>query len=145
MLDVDHFKRVNDTWGHGVGDQVLRAIGGVLADRLRDTDMAARYGGEEFAVLLPEQDDVAALATVERLRRALEHSASRALVAAAVAAGARLAEGDVTVTVSAGVCAWRPQTRSLEDLIDAADAALYQAKRLGRDRAEIWDRDASAD
>jgi diguanylate cyclase (GGDEF)-like protein len=140
MIDVDHFKLVNDTWGHAVGDVVLAAIGRVLSDRLRDVDLAARYGGEEFAVLLPEQADDTATATVERLRRAIRDAAGRALVAAAQDAGAGIDEESVSVTVSAGICTRRPELGSLEELVEAADAALYQAKDDGRDRVQVWRR-----
>src|SRR5689334_8696592 len=74
LVDVDHFKAVNDAGGHAVGDQVLRAVAGHLREHLRAEDLLARVGGDEFAVLLPEADAVAAAAALERARRAIEHA-----------------------------------------------------------------------
>ena len=118
VLDVDHFKAVNDTYGHPAGDDVLRLVGRALADTARATDVAARYGGEEFVVVVPGCSSAAAMAVAERFR-------------AAVAAGS----GQVRVTVSAGVAAFPADAADPAELVASADAALYRAKRLGRDRS----------
>jgi diguanylate cyclase (GGDEF)-like protein len=125
MLDLDHFKRVNDTLGHLKGDRVLRNLGRVLRQGARETDFVARYGGEEFAVLCPHTDATQAVAVAERVRRAVEEHTFD------------LDGASVRLTVSVGGATW-PRGRSIRSatgLIEAADAALYEAKRLGRNRA----------
>ena len=117
LLDVDHFKAVNDTHGHQAGDEVLRRVGLALAETARGTDVAARYGGEEFVVILPACSPGEAVTVAERFR-------------AAVAAGT----GQVPVTVSAGVATYPHDAADETSLIAAADHALYRAKRTGRDR-----------
>ncbi len=118
MCDVDHFKRVNDTYGHDRGDRVLIELAARLRDNLRATDVAYRVGGEEFVLLLPGRDAEAAMRVAERVRRA---------VAAEPLAG-------LPVTVSAGVVAAAADDEPLGDLLRRADAALYAAKAAGRDR-----------
>jgi diguanylate cyclase (GGDEF)-like protein len=120
MADLDHFKRVNDEHGHAAGDAVLVAAGATLLRLLRTTDVAARYGGEEIVVLLPQTDLDGAVALAERLR-------------AAMAAGEWELEGGATirVTVSVGVAQLGAGSDG-EQLLAAADAALYAAKRAGR-------------
>jgi len=118
VLDVDHFKAVNDTHGHQAGDDVLRRIGRVLVDTCRGTDVPARFGGEEFAVVVPDCTPADARAVAERVRAA---------VAASPAA--------VAVTVSAGVATFPADAADPTGLVAAADAALYRAKRLGRNRS----------
>ncbi len=119
LLDVDHFKQVNDRHGHQVGDDVLRHVGRVLADAGRGSDLSARYGGEEFAVLLPACDGPEAVAVADRLR-------------AGLAAGA-----PVPITASAGVATLGAGAPTPEALVGAADGALYEAKGAGRDRAVL--------
>ncbi|MFN2588322.1 MAG: diguanylate cyclase [Actinomycetota bacterium] len=116
LLDIDHFKELNDRHGHQVGDGVLRATGRALADATREFDTAARYGGEEFVVLLPGCGPAEAIATADRLR-------------AAVAA----ASGDFGITASAGVATLPQNARDAAALVRAADEALYESKRRGRD------------
>jgi len=133
LLDIDHFKAVNDTHGHLAGDQVLRAVAGIIRSQLRDYDIAGRYGGEEFAVLLPHTQPGQARRIAERLRLAV--------AAAPLTAGA----GDdpparVRVTVSAGVASLAECGPGLQALIAAADAALYDAKAAGRNRVRTWRR-----
>ncbi len=127
MLDVDHFKRFNDTWGHLTGDEVLKAVAEVLRTTVRASDIAARYGGEEFAVILPETDLAGGLVLAERVRERVE------------ALRVPGPEGPVSVTVSLGVAALRgPGCRALgQALVGAADAALYRAKDGGRNRCEV--------
>ena len=125
MIDLDHFKRVNDTYGHLVGDDVLRDVATLLSDRIRGSDMVARYGGEEFLVLLPETDDAGAEAFADRLWAAVE----------AHPFNAGSLESALHITASIGVAVF-PAARieSVEDLLARADAALYRAKADGRNR-----------
>ena len=118
ILDIDHFKRVNDTHGHLAGDAVLKKIAGVLAANLRQTDTAGRWGGEEFLILLPHQGRPTARALAEKLRTAIESTAF---------------PGIGRITSSFGVAAYAAQD-SVESLVKRADAALYAAKRSGRNR-----------
>jgi diguanylate cyclase (GGDEF)-like protein len=121
LVDVDHFKRINDTAGHAAGDETLRALGELLARRVRGDDLAARIGGEEFVVLLPNTGRTEALAVAERLRASVE-----ALDLTQFANGVR-------ITVSAGV-AGTNQAMTPDALLSAADEALYAAKRGGRNQ-----------
>jgi diguanylate cyclase (GGDEF)-like protein len=120
LLDLDHFKQLNDTHGHQSGDEVLRMVAGALAEHCRDFDMAARYGGEEFAVIMPGCNEHEALDAAERLRR--------------VVAGS---ESPVPVTASVGVATYPINGATVDDLVKAADDALYQSKRAGRDRVTV--------
>ncbi len=132
MLDIDHFKRVNDTWGHGAGDQVLQAIGKLLRDSCRVYDVPGRYGGEEFCIVLPETKPGNTTVVAERIRKRLE-STELAVGSSAVA-----------VTASIGIAGMDSQAEeemlSPAALIDRADRALYSAKTRGRNRIEMWDR-----
>lgn len=121
MLDIDHFKRVNDTHGHQAGDQVLKELAGFIQATVRDSDLVARYGGEEILVLCPETDGGVAGQLAERIRRHVEE-------ATIVTSSAR-----IQVTVSLGVAAY-PELPTGTDLIQAADAAMYRAKQSGRNR-----------
>ena len=126
MMDLDEFKLLNDTWGHGVGDRALRAVGGVLLAATQESrNTVARLGGEEFAMMLPLCELETARNIAERLR-------------AAVATLAVL-EGDfrVTFTVSIGVASLHPMEKTWAEMLHRADTALYQAKRSGRNRVEV--------
>lgn len=123
MIDVDNFKQVNDTYGHTVGDQVLRAIADHLQTESRAVDEPARYGGEEFAVLLPETNAEEAAELGERLRAAI---ASEQIETDA---------GMLEVTVSVGISTYPDDADTPEDLISAADSALYRAKSTGKNKA----------
>jgi diguanylate cyclase (GGDEF)-like protein/PAS domain S-box-containing protein len=117
MIDIDNFKRRNDTWGHAAGDEVMRKLGAILNSTVRLTDTAARYGGEEFAVLLPDTDGEQAVALAQRLRTRIageewEHS---------------------PVTLSFGVSTVDAFTIDMDQLMRAADSAMYAAKRAGKD------------
>jgi diguanylate cyclase (GGDEF)-like protein len=123
LLDLDHFKRVNDTHGHRVGDSVLQVVADTLRASLRATDIAGRYGGEEFLVVLPQTDLAGAGVLAERVRVAIEETAIDV-------GGAE----PLSVTVSVGVAALDEAARSAEQLVERADAALYGAKDAGRNR-----------
>lgn len=126
MVDVDHFKRVNDTHGHAVGDEVLRHVAALLRDGARTVDTVARLGGEEFALLLPSTDAAGAAEVAERLRATL------------AARPVRLAGGEaLVVTASFGVAGYPATTLTRERVVEAADAALYAAKRDGRNRVVV--------
>ena len=124
MLDLDHFKRVNDRLGHASGDEVLRHFTALVQRHLRTTDLLGRLGGEEFGVLLTETPLAGAGEFAERLRRHLE------------AEPAPTARGAVAVTVSIGVTAMAPSDGAPDDVLARADEALYQAKSRGRNRVE---------
>lgn len=126
-LDLDHFKRVNDQYGHDVGDLVLQSAARVFQSALRAGDFAARMGGEEFSAFLPNADTAQAMAVANRVRQAI---ASTPIL---------LPAGDVlTVTVSVGISAWEAGEDDLQPAIKRADQALYQAKQNGRNRVEVF-------
>ena len=127
MVDIDHFKRVNDTFGHVVGDKVLRVIAELLGKGVKGRDTVARYGGEEFVLVLPDTPLEGARAVAEAVRRTIERS--------------RLKRTDTgepigVVTVSLGVGRYR-DGESAEEFVHRCDVALYQAKRSGRNRVAL--------
>lgn len=126
MFDIDHFKAVNDTYGHAAGDKVIVAMTQEISSFIRKIDFLGRVGGEEFALLLPRANKEPALEVAQRLRRILSERT------------VDVGETELNFTVSVGVAALRPTTRDLPDLMRNADAALYKAKREGRNRAEAW-------
>jgi diguanylate cyclase (GGDEF)-like protein len=136
LLDVDHFKSVNDTWGHLVGDHVLAEVAGSLRRGVRPGDLVGRLGGEEFGVLLPDTGLVEAAAVAERLRAQV---ASWQVPVSTVSWPARRPDAGriAQVTVSVGVASTAEIGYVLDDLLASADAALYRAKAGGRDRVEI--------
>lgn len=120
MVDIDHFKRVNDSYGHAVGDRVIQHVASALQRTIRQTDLAGRYGGEEFVVLALETGFEGTMSLGERLRR-------------------QVAQGPTTsglpnITISVGVATTETAITTPEDLLERADQALYRAKRKGRDR-----------
>lgn len=125
LCDIDFFKSYNDEFGHQAGDKVLRAVAEALNDTCRKGDAVYRYGGEEFLLVLPEQDAEQAMMAAERVRAAVQSleipSSSKAL--------------DGVVTISAGTAARAPDVGGPEEVVKAADGALYQAKEEGRNRA----------
>lgn len=131
MLDIDHFKRVNDSFGHSAGDRVLRSVGQVLRDSCRVYDVAGRYGGEEFCIVLPETRVGSTTVVAERIRERLATS--------------RFKVGDDSVIVTASIGIAGVDSSEVEGalsssmLIDRADQALYAAKHHGRNRVEMWD------
>src|SRR5947207_3513388 len=126
LVDVDHFKRVNDSHGHLIGDEVLRALAAELRQQVRESDVVGRFGGEEFTVLLPRTDDAGACGIAERLRT----SAGRMSVAAA--------DARIHVQGSVGVAVLGQHGHDLFELLAAADVALYRAKDAGRDQVRIY-------
>ena len=127
LVDIDHFKAVNDTYGHLVGDRVLKSVAQALTSQLRDYDRAGRFGGEEFVLLLPQTSEADACGIAERLR---SHVAGLE-----VPVSDRPNAPTVSLTISIGVTAMEPgETQELTDLLAAADSALYDAKQTGRNR-----------
>lgn len=122
LIDIDDFKKVNDTFGHQEGDRILAAMGRNLASVARDSDICCRYGGEEFAVILPLTDVHTAGVIADRLRTKLVEF---------------LPDGCTMVTVSIGVVSCGEKTRTSRELVKKADAALYQAKRNGKNRVVV--------
>lgn len=123
-MDLDHFKRINDTFGHLTGDKVLMALAEVIRGGLRDQDRAFRVGGEEFIALLPTASATQACEVAERLRAAVAQ---------------RIMPDSVgRVTVSIGVALWPQDGASASDVIRRADEALYESKQAGRDRVTLW-------
>lgn len=133
MIDIDHFKKFNDTHGHIAGDQVLKLVGRILGDAVRTTDLPARYGGEEFALVMPSTSVPECVAVAERIRSTI---ATRKIVKRTTG------ESMGTITLSLGVARYRPG-EALSSLIQRADAALYKAKTGGRNRVET-DKDDAA-
>jgi two-component system, cell cycle response regulator len=134
LIDLDHFKQVNDTYGHVSGDAALRGVASVVAQCARDTDRAARYGGDELAVLLPETDHVGACVLAERIR------AKVAAAGIAPPQDASVAIATIPLTLSIGVAALPGSTACTpSEFIARADAALYQAKRNGRNQVVCTD------
>jgi diguanylate cyclase (GGDEF)-like protein len=125
MMDLDQLKSVNDTYGHAVGDQVLRSLADRLSQHVREFDILCRYGGDEFALLLPETDLFMAASVAERLRSSIADEPINT------------DGGPVLVTISLGVTKATPNTSNLEELLKSADRALYAAKQGGRNRLEI--------
>ena len=128
MVDIDHFKQLNDRYGHHVGDQVLRDVAATLMKDMREVDTVARYGGEEFVLILPETDEDSAVLVAQRLRRAVEQAR---FFAGAPDAPERL-------TISIGVAVFGADAMSKRDVVAAADAALYKAKHSGRNSVVVF-------
>jgi diguanylate cyclase (GGDEF)-like protein len=127
VMDLDHFKSINDRYGHAAGDAALQAAARLLREHQRGADLSARLGGEEFGMLLPETDLTGSVAVAERVRAACD--ALRVQVPGGVFA-------PLTLTMSIGAAAFDVQDRSLDDVLRRADAALYRAKHAGRNRVE---------
>lgn len=127
FCDIDHFKMINDNYGHPFGDQVLREVAGILRRAVRSVDLAARYGGEEFALVLEGSGGQGAFKMAERIRQEIEKM---------VIPGE---QGPVRVTLSLGVAVFPEHGKDKEQLISRADQALYRAKEQGRNRVVIWE------
>jgi diguanylate cyclase (GGDEF)-like protein len=124
MIDLDHFKRFNDTYGHLEGDRILRRVGRKITSCMRTMDTAYRYGGEEFTVLLPETDCNAALTVAERIKDSISSETLEDV-------------NDSRITVSIGVSEYS-ESDSITHLIKRADKAMYAAKQQGRNRIAYW-------
>ena len=124
MIDIDHFKVLNDTFGHHVGDQLLRDVTSILMKDMREVDTVARYGGEEFVIILPETTETGAVFVAQRLRRAVDQ--------AKFFAGSPHSVQHLTISI--GVALYDTDAQFKRDLIEFADAALYAAKHAGRNR-----------
>lgn len=126
MFDIDHFKKINDTYGHQTGDAVIQQTADVIRNSMRDADIAGRYGGEEFVVLLPDTDSEGAASVAERLRQAIE-------------AHEVVYEGhSIRFTVSLGIADLSQPTSGYAQLIERADSALYVSKSAGRNRVTLY-------
>ncbi len=126
LCDLDHFKLINDTFGHPTGDIVLQQVAGILTDSVRKVDLAARYGGEEFALLLEDSDATGARQQIERVRQAIS------------AIALPLADRKIAITMSFGIASFPTDADNKNDLIYRADQALYRAKTSGRNRTTCW-------
>ena len=129
LIDIDHFKNVNDTYGHDAGDNVLKEIAALLQDHVRRTDIVARYGGEEIAIIAPETTLEVAEVLGERLRESIEN---------AVLAPANEEHPDIKATISIGIAGLESDTANNERFIQCADIALYDAKEGGRNRVVVY-------
>jgi two-component system cell cycle response regulator len=126
LIDIDHFKNVNDQNGHLAGDHVLMQFVQRIQDELRSSDVLARFGGEEFIILLPETNLEEATYVAERLREVTAHYPFLLVTA------------QIFITISLGVSCFRFTTQSLDHLIDESDKALYEAKQFGRNLVRAW-------
>jgi diguanylate cyclase len=127
MLDIDHFKGVNDTYGHAFGDAVLKAVASTLQKSVKGQDTVSRFGGEEFAIILPNTPRKGAQQVAENIRQTIERGKIQR-------SGNNEAVGNITISI--GVAEFRQQ-ESIEDLINRADTALYAAKNSGRNRVTV--------
>ncbi len=126
MLDIDHFKKINDNYGHMVGDQVIRHLSGLIRAHARETDISGRYGGEEFAILLSDTSLSNAYVFAERLRKAVE------------VAVIKHNDLDITYTVSIGIAEINLSIQTYEAWIECSDTALYQSKEAGRNQITLY-------
>jgi len=126
VTDIDHFKRVNDTYGHDVGDVVIKGMGDLLKRIKRDTDIVARFGGEEFVIVCEETDDAGGRNLAERIRKELEATTFQTEL------------GPLKVTCSIGVATFPAAGQTWQALFKATDEALYVSKRGGRNRVTVW-------
>jgi len=122
VIDVDHFKKINDQHGHLTGDQILRKMGKIIQDNIREIDIAGRFGGEEFCVVLPDTDSEGAQYVAERIRSTAEETSIKAY------------DASVKATLSIGVSTFPKDGKKTEEVFDKADWALYRAKKMGRNR-----------
>jgi diguanylate cyclase (GGDEF)-like protein len=129
MIDVDHFKKINDTYGHLVGDLVLKKLAQNCLLKVRSGDLVGRYGGEEFTLLLPETDEASAIALAERMRQLIAETALMT------------EQGAVTITISIGAAFKDAECKNLEELLRRSDDALYTAKHAGRNCVRAWNQE----
>jgi diguanylate cyclase (GGDEF)-like protein len=126
MIDIDHFKQVNDTYGHAAGDEVLRTVAWRCKKAVRQIDILGRYGGEEFTTLVLNADLQGVLIVAERLRRCIAETPIDS------------SQGPIQITISLGVVILDQDCKNLDDLLHRADQALYAAKQAGRNQVSIW-------
>jgi diguanylate cyclase (GGDEF)-like protein len=126
VADIDHFKNVNDSYGHDMGDVIIKGLGGILRQAKRTTDAVARFGGEEFVLICEETDARGAMLLAERVREELERTTFHH------------DKGTISVTCSLGVATFPEAGSTWDELFKAADGALYASKRAGRNRATVW-------
>ena len=126
VVDIDHFKKVNDTYGHDQGDVVLKGLGVILRKAKRTTDAVARFGGEEFIILCEETDREGAMLLAERIREELQQTTFQT------------PKGELSVTCSIGIATFPDAGTDWDTLFKAADEALYVSKRSGRNRCTAW-------
>ncbi len=140
MGDIDHFKDINDTYGHQVGDEVLKKVGQLMRTKLRAADLLARYGGEEFSIVMPATPSTEALQIVEGVRRAVAEDPFRIDAHSIHGMHGRQGKGSLPIrlTISMGLATFPEDAISEQGLISAADKALYKAKRLGRNRVMAY-------
>lgn len=127
MFDIDHFKQVNDSYGHQAGDEVIREVSDQLTNSLRKTDISGRYGGEEFAIIMPETLAKHAMIYCERLRKAIEETV------------VIYDEAEIKFTISFGICESSDSHTDYQTWLERTDQALYQAKESGRNQTRIFD------
>jgi len=126
MIDIDHFKKYNDHYGHFVGDAILKEVGRSIRESIRQIDLVGRYGGEEFMLILAETDGAGAMLAAERIRQAIQ------------AKKIRVYDEDLEVTISAGLAVFPDDSKEAQPLIEKADQALYKAKESGRNRVCVY-------
>ncbi|ERI91632.1 diguanylate cyclase domain protein [Clostridiales bacterium oral taxon 876 str. F0540] len=129
MMDMDHFKQINDRFGHQAGDEVLRRACDIVRNNIRKNDIFGRYGGEEFIIILPQTDCKGALVIAEKLRKAVEE--------------AKILGDKTSVTMSLGIATYPHNAQWKKELVEKADQALYVSKELGRNRCQVWSNDFS--
>ncbi len=127
MFDIDHFKKVNDTYGHQAGDEVIRVVASTLIQMQRETDISGRYGGEEFGIILPDTGAQEALIMANRLRKFIE------------ASPVTYEDMEIKFTISLGICEFNPNLNDHTQWLEHSDQALYQSKRNGRNQANIFE------
>ena len=127
MMDIDDFKKVNDTYGHRKGDEVLNKIGNCLTDNIRSTDFVARYGGEEFVIILKNINEENAKKIAEKIRENVEKL--------------QISKIEKPITISIGIAMFPKHSQFKEELIEKADQALYNAKEKGKDKVVVWNAD----
>jgi diguanylate cyclase (GGDEF)-like protein len=125
MMDIDNFKNVNDTYGHPAGDEVIKAVAGIIKKATRETDIAGRYGGEEFAIILPDTPVANVEFVSERIRRLVEKCT------------VVYDEIDISFTISIGIAGFKQTHKDSTQWLDSADKALYKAKMSGRNRVML--------